>query len=913
MALVDAPLPPEWRQGGRPGARRSLFRDLYLDTADDSLRRRGVACRLRISANDRRLLMLRIAGRQHGATAEPVARFASAVAASDAPGALRERSGVGRRLRAITDPERLVVRGDLEVERYSRVARRDWLRRPTVIVLYEQVTVRLGSASRSFQQLRICGMRDGVADVEALAVAFERAHGVKRIAADTRERAELLLKWMESEYMLSSISRAWPAPAAHNGDGRRESTSPFLNSELSLLEFNARVLAMAEDLTTPLAERLRFLAILASNLDEFFMVRVAGLLQARHEQIEEVRGGEAAASRQAQLDVIALRASSLVARQYRCYRGCMAELGSFGTRVLSWEEVDDRGRALLRERFREEIYPALTPMALTLAPGHPFPRPSHLSLSLAVVLLDAHGGAPRLACVQIPAMLPRIVVLPGSSDLVLIEDVVRANLDLLYPRARVEQAYAFRATRAGDLTLDEDAADDLLEAVDAAARLRGDNEVVRVEVDRGMPLMIRELVLNELRDELESSRPPGHADVYEVDGPLDLRFLHELPMPPDPALRFHPFEGRSPVSERESLWEAIAARDILVHHPFEPFDATVLRFFRDAALDPDVVSIRTTLYRTGDRSPVVEALRDAAARGKQVAAFVELKARFEEERNVAATRSLEDAGGHVVYGLVGLKNHAKVALVVRREGGRLRRYVHVGTGNYNAVTARQYTDLSLFSAAEPLCEDVTELFNALTGTSRPPDRLTHGALVAPEQLLPAVLELIEREAGHARAGIRSGIRMKLNGVSHPEVVRALYGASQAGVPITLVVRGICTLRPGVAGLSESIRVIAIVGRLLEHSRIYEFTNGGDVEYLIGSSDLRPRNLRRRVELLVPVRDTGATARLARLLDLYQDDPTAWDLGPDGEYTARRAPGTGTQDRLIAELDAAVSAGPGSPR
>lgn len=909
LELVDAPLPVDGRVGAEPRAARTFFRDLHLDTPDESLRARGISCRLRIGANDRRRLLLDVADRRDGARAS-VEHHESRVGSAEVSDAVREATAVGRRLRAFVDPARLRVRADLEIERYVRVARRDWLGRPRMVLLFEQVTVRHGTSARSFQQIRIRARRASPRDVEALARAYEQRHGLRRSTADTRTRADLLLKWMEAEGGLATLSRDWPVsalvPPRTAIDGATE-VQPLLNSEISLLEFNVRVLAMAEERTAPVGERLRFLAIVSSNLDEFFAVRVAGLRDATRELAEEQ--GEQDLSRQAQLALVSSRAAALVARQYRCHRDCITALAAAGVRVRAWTELDASQREGLRAYFREEIYPALTPLAMTLAPGHPFPTPPHLSLSLAVVLLDRHGAAPRLACVELPRDVPRVVEVPGSPDAILVEEIVRANLDVLYPHASVEQAYAYRATRGADLALDEDA-DDLRQAVDEARRQRGANAVVRVEVERAMPLVIRDLVLAELRAE----SPPGalplsHADLYEIDGPLDLRHLTALPVPAAERCRDLEIPGES--ADSEPLWAAIREHDLLFHHPFDPFAETVERVFRDAARDPDVVSVKTTLYRTGDDSPIVEALRDAAAAGKQVAAFVELKARFEEERNVASTRAIEEAGGRVVYGLVGLKNHAKVTLIARREGGRLRRYVHVGTGNYNAVTARQYTDLSLFSADERLAEEVSRFFNDLTGTSHPPERLAHGALVAPTQLLPAILERIDREAEHARAGRPAGIRLKLNGLSHPEVIRALYRASQAGVSVDLVVRGVCTLRPSVPGLSDRIRVVAIVGRLLEHSRIYHFTNGGDAEYLIGSSDLRPRNLRRRIELLVPVRDARGRALLDRLLDLYLDDPAGWELLPSGEYARRHGEGPSTQERLLREAAARGVSAPGT--
>ncbi len=674
----------------------------------------------------------------------------------------------------------------------------------------------------------------------------------------------------------------------------------FLNPELSLLAFQERVLALAESADTPLGERLRFLAIVSSNLDEFYMVRMAGLRAGARK-----RGGthgEDGQTRPQQLAEITARLADITARQARCLAACLGELAAAGLRLRTWRELTDAQRAEMREMFRDEHYAALTPMAMTSSPGHPLPRLQHHTLSLAVVFRRADDGKLHYAEVELPRDTPRFLRVPfaESPDLIALEDVMRGNLDLLYPHEQIENAYVFRVTRAAELALDEENAEDLLDAVAAATQQRPYNPAVRLEVERGMPPRLRELLIEDLsREKAPGSGPAPVIDlslVQEIDGMVDLRSLHDLPLPPNPALHYRSLAAREVVPRGRPMREAIAERDLLVHHPFEDFAGSVVRFLREAALDPAVAAIKITLYRVGNPSPVIDALLDAAARGKSVVAFVELKARFDEESNVTWARALEDAGGRVVYGLVGLKNHAKVALVVRRENDQLRRYVHVGTGNYNARSGAQYTDLSLFTCDIALADDASALFNYLTGSSHPPRELKSGALVAPRQLLPAMLDLIEREAAHARAGRPAGMTCKLNGLSDPEVVRALYAASGAGVPIDLVVRGLCTLRPGVKKQSEHIRVISVVGRFLEHSRIYRFHNGGSPEYFIGSADLRSRNLRRRVELLVPVRDADNRARLDEILAGYLEDETAWDLGPDGTYT-RRAGRAGAQDRF----------------
>ncbi|MGH7718115.1 MAG: polyphosphate kinase 1, partial [Gemmatimonadaceae bacterium] len=591
--------------------------------------------------------------------------------------------------------------------------------------------------------------------------------------------------------------------------------------------------------------------------------------------------------------------ASLTARQARCVRACADTLAEHGTRIRSWADLDEAQRAEMRTYFRESIHPGLTPIAMTLSPGHPLPHFPHLTLSLAFVLLGRDGSPARFAELELPDSVPRFVPLTprgATRDVVPLEEVVRANLDVLYPEASVEHAALFRVTRGGDLGLDERGARDLLEAVAEATRRRPRNAVVRVEVEAGMPAALRHALVEDLRRERTDDGPSiAEDDLQDVDGLLGLRCLDELPLPDGAGVEFPPFRGSRPVPRGTAMLDAVRERDLLVHHPFERFAATVVRFLEEAAVDPDVVALKITLYRIGDPSPIAAALLEAARRGKSVVAFVELQARFDEERNVSWARALQEAGGRVVYGLVGFKTHAKVALVVRREAGKLRTYVHAGTGNYTVRSALHYTDLSLFSAAPALAADATELFNALTGSSSPPRRLAHGALIAPHQLLPAVLDLIGREAAHARAGREARITLKVNGLADADVARALYRASQAGVTVELVVRGICTLRPGVPGMSERIRVSSTVGRFLEHSRIFRFANGGDPRYYMGSADLRPRNLRRRVELLVPVLDRACQAELDRILELYVRDPRAWELTPSGAYVRRAAADEGAAE------------------
>ena len=669
-------------------------------------------------------------------------------------------------------------------------------------------------------------------------------------------------------FAVAARSRLFPELTADGPMAARAEVPPeavpadLLDPAASQLEFNVRVLAMAEDERTPLLERLRYLAIVSANLDELYMA-----------DAEEVP---------------AARAEAILTRQRACIERVLAELAARGHRIRDWDSLGPHERDVLRTRFRREFFPVLTPRAITTSPGHPFPLIPSLTLSMAVALQGEATGPLHFAYLRLPSALPRFIELPEGGDLVPIEEIVTANLATLYPGRRVEEVALFRVTRAGDLELEEAGAGDLLQALEEELDQRTINPVVRLELQPGTSEVLRSLLTQELRFETGHDAPVGELIVHETPGlmaPGDLRRLTTLPLTGG---LFPAFVGRDPVGAEASLWTRLRAGDLLVHQPYEDFGATVLRLLRESAEDPDVVALKMTLYRAGESSPIVEALIRAAEAGKEVAVFVELKASYDEARNIGWVRQLERAGAQVVYGLVGLKNHAKVALVVRREDGRIRRYVHVGTGNYNAATARLYTDLGLLSADPALGDDLSDLFNQLTGSSRAPGAALRRLLVAPEHLLPGLLERIEREADHARSGRPGRIRAKLNGLDDPEVIRALYDAAQAGVEIDLVVRGLCTLKPGVAGLSERIRVRSIVGRFLEHARIYHFGNGGADEYLIGSADWRSRNLRRRVEVVASVLDPGCRARLDTILARELEDPSAWELHADGSYHQVRA-------------------------
>ena len=880
--------------------RASSHRDLYLDTDDDVLRARGVVCRLRVGARLPHRLTL-VVGHDEPERIEATVREATADAALAADTAVR------RRLLSMVDPSALRVRVELVVDRMTRAVNPDLLLRRRAEMHFDRITIRRDAETRTLFQLCAHHRRGSASEFTRLVEELEREHDLVGAEGDRRGLAELLLRWMRPSPESSAfVSSDHEASFVADADAVPEMLSP----ELSLLAFQRRVLAIAEDATTPLRERLRFLGIVTSNIDEIYMVRMPELRQAAAARHNGARArGLDGLTPGDRLDRVEHEIASIVEAQARCAVECLKTAEALGVRILHWSALAPEQQASLRSRCRDEIYPELTPLAMTLSPGHPLPHLPHLGLSLAVVFRRGAGSEAHLAELELPRDTQRLLPVPGRPLAVIpVEEVLRANVDLLYPNARVDGAHLFRVTRAGDLELDERNADDLLSAVSEATERRPYNPAVRVEVERSMPPAVGELVLENLRREA-IGRSDGAlvGEVEVVHGLLDLRCLADLPLPDDPALCYPPLAVRSSIDATRPVIDQIADGDILVHHPFDDYEATVVRFLREAAADPHVTTIKITLYRAGDPSAVVDALLAAAHAGKKVAALVELKARFDEEHNVGWARALETAGAHVVYGFVGLKVHAKIALVVRREGATLRRYAHVGTGNYNTRSGRQYTDLSLFSASEALTCDVADLFNALTGSSRPPEGLTRGALVAPVQLLPSVLELIEREARHARAGKTSGIRIKVNGLSDAEVVRALYRASEAGVRVELVVRGICTLRPDVAGRSDTVRVVSVVGRFLEHSRIYRFENAGEPEYYIGSSDLRPRNLRRRVELLVPVLGDAHRQQLDHVLDLYLNDGTAWALRADGRYVRSASGGPSAQETLATAVDVTPSA------
>jgi polyphosphate kinase len=664
-------------------------------------------------------------------------------------------------------------------------------------------------------------------------------------------------------------------------EDRLKDRSLYFNREISWLAFNRRVLEEGIDTGWPLLERLKFLCIYHSNLDEFFMIRVSGL----HEQLEaslseRSADGLSPTEQLKAIGEIVRRDGEIATRALN--EDVLPKLAEKGVRVVRWDAIEAEQRKDLTAYFENVVFPILTPLAFD--PAHPFPFLSNLSLSLAVELSERDDSRPNFARVKVPPSLPRLQPVggEGSSLFILLEDLIEAHLPHLFPGMKIRGASAFRVTRDADMEIREDEAGDLLRSVVANVRRRRFGAAIRLEVDNRCPDRVRQLLRNQL--ELEPD------DVYETVGPLGVSDLLSLLRLDRPDLKDTPCVAAagSLYSTPGSAFDAIRKGDILLHHPYDSFDP-VMRFLEDAADDPDVLAIKMTLYRTGTDSPIVAALARASENGKQVAVLVELQARFDEEKNIQWAQSLERAGVHVAYGVEGLKTHAKIALVVRREGNSMRRYVHVGTGNYNRVTSKIYTDLGLFSARPEFGHDASELFNVLTGFSKRTKykRFT----VAPFSLHEKVLALIAREEEKARAGRPSSIIAKMNSLVDANVIRALYRASGAGVPITLAVRGICCLRPGVPSVSDNVSVSSVVGRFLEHSRCFSFGVGEEEEIYISSADWMPRNFFRRVELMVPILDEKAREKIRQeVLDpLVKDNSRARDLGADGEYRRRTPP------------------------
>jgi polyphosphate kinase len=659
----------------------------------------------------------------------------------------------------------------------------------------------------------------------------------------------------------------------------------YFNRELSWLQFNARVLELAEEDSIPLLERVKFCAIVSSNLDEFFMVRVAGL----HDQIEAGIETPLQDGRTPRATLVEARrvVREHIDRHSRCLElDLRPALAHHGIRIVSVDDVDEDERRALAERFRRQIFPVLTPLAVGL--GRPFPYISNLSLSLGVLVRDPVTAVETFARVKVPKeMLPRFVPTGDGYTFVPLEELIAKHLDQLFPGMEIVDYDVFRVTRDADFTV-SDEADDLLQAVEDELRRRRFGDVVRVEVGAGMSPAIREQITGSL--EVDDQ------DVFDVPGLLDLEDLWDIVSVPGYAeLRDPPWTPvtqprlQGDEAEQPDVLAAMRRGDILLHHPYDSFATSVERFVEQAVADPDVLAIKQTVYRTSDDSPLVPALIRAAERGKQAVCLVEIKARFDERANVQWARSLEEAGVHVVYGLPSLKTHAKCLLVIRREGDGVRHYVHVGTGNYHPKTARLYTDFGLLTCDEKVGADVADMFNFLTGFARP--GAYRRVLVAPAHMRAGILEEIERTVAAHKEGRSARIRMKMNSLVDRACIQALYRAAQAGVPIDINTRGICCLRPGVPGVSENIRVVSIVGRFLEHSRIYAFERDGECTLYIGSADLMPRNLDTRVELLAPVLDEALRADLVDTLDrCFADNTNAWDLQEDGTWVRRQVDG-----------------------
>ena len=683
---------------------------------------------------------------------------------------------------------------------------------------------------------------------------------------------------------LSTTSPNSVHPPPREGEGDLRAPQLYLNRELSWLEFNARVLAEAESESVPLLERLKFHAIVTSNLDEFFMVRVAGLKQKLTGEVGEVNPD--GMSVYDQLARISERVHEMALRQSEALKDHLfPALAEQGYAWLKPDELPQEQLAALDERFHKDVFPVLTPIAID--PGHPFPHVRNRSLNLGVMFSRDGSGDVNFGVVQVPTMLPRLLMVGAvtlkngtvaPNAFVLLEDIIARHVDMIFPGVRLKGVYAFRVTRNFDIEIDEEEAEDLLQQIQQELRRRERGNAVRLEVsgeytEASLAKLVKALKLDPERDVYRTTAVLNVPDLLQLVSREERRSLRDEPYAPLQV---------PPLRETDDIFATIREGDILLHHPYESFDPIVDLVSR-AADDPDVLAIKQTLYRAGGDSPIVKALARAAEAGKQVTAIVELKARFDEESNIVWARTLEQSGVHVVYGLMGLKTHAKCLLIVRRERSGLRRYVHLSTGNYNTGTARHYTDVSLLTCRPSMGEDASSLFNLLTGYSAPAK--WNSLIVAPLGLHEAVLGLIAREAEHARHGKPARIVAKMNSLVDEDVIEALYRASQAGVSIALLIRGICCLRPGVPGVSETIEVRAIVDRYLEHGRIFRFSNGGREEVYISSADWMPRNFHRRVEVMVPIEDAALRQKLSDQLELQLlDNVKSWRLESDGRYT-----------------------------
>jgi polyphosphate kinase len=713
------------------------------------------------------------------------------------------------------------------------------------------------------------------------------------------------------------------SPTTDRSDLNLADPQYYISRELTWLEFNARVLHEAMDERTPLIERLKFMAIFSSNLDEFFMVRIAAIAQQIEAKVSQLTPDGRTPTEQ--LTITSAQVQQLVTQQHQHFetvlRPAMLEQGIY---LLDYFDLNQEQCSYLQSYFEEQIFPVLTPLAVD--PGHPFPYISNLSLNLAVVIKHPETGEELFARVKVPKVLPRFINLPAelqqsdrTSPLQIdrdkfpiwtgipLEQLIAHNLETLFPGMNIQDCFTFRVTRDADISVAEDEADDLLLAIeDGLSKRRKGGSPVRIEVDSAMPNQIRQM----LTEELEVT----DRDIYEVNGMLGLGDLMSFLALPVPELKDPPWNAIVPGYLRRlkasedsgNFFNLIAQKDFLVHHPYQSFSDTVERFINCAATDSKVLAIKMTLYRTTGDSNILKALIKAAENGKQVSVLIELKARFDEQNNINLARMLEQAGVHVVYGLVGLKTHTKVVLVVRREDEKIRRYVHIGTGNYNAKTSKLYTDVGLFSCRPELGADLTDLFNYLTGYSQ--QRSYRKLIVSPVNARESFERLIQQEIDHCHAGKTGRIVAKMNALVDPKTIANLYRASQAGVSIDLIIRGMCCLRPGVPGVSENIRVISIIGRFLEHSRIYYFHNGGDATIFIGSADWMARNLDRRVEAIVPIEDPDISNDLQEILGIMlADNRQAWDMQSDGTYKQRRPqPGTEAQSTQQILMEMAVS-------
>ncbi|WP_280667787.1 MULTISPECIES: RNA degradosome polyphosphate kinase [unclassified Kitasatospora] len=669
----------------------------------------------------------------------------------------------------------------------------------------------------------------------------------------------------------------------------------FLDRERSWLAFNERVLELAEDPQIPLLERTKFLAIFASNLDEFFMVRVAGLKRRIATGVAQ-RSASGLQPREV-LDLIWTKSRELMARHAAAFQQeVLPDLAAEGIGLVRWAELSDKEKARLHTLFRAHIFPVLTPLAVD--PAHPFPYISGLSLNLAVVVRNPVSGHKHFARVKVPQSLSRFLE-ASAQRYVPLEDVMGAHLEELFPGMEVLAHHAFRVTRNEDLEVEEDDTENILKALEKELMRRRFGPPVRLEVEESIDPYILDLLIRELNI--------TEAEVFPLAGPLDLTGLFGIADLDRPELKYTKFvagtaRGLTDVesASQPDIFAAMREREVLLHHPYDSFSTSVLAFLEQAAADPNVLAIKQTLYRTSGDSPIVDALIDAAESGKQVLVLVEIKARFDEQANIKWARKLEESGCHVVYGLIGLKTHSKLSLVVRQEGDLLRRYAHVGTGNYHPKTARMYEDLGLLTADPQVGADLSDLFNRLSGYSR--HESYRRLLTAPRSLRDGLISRINREIEHQRAGRPASVRIKVNSIVDEAVIDALYRASRAGVPVDVWVRGICAVRPGVAGLSENIRVRSILGRFLEHSRIFIFGNGGDPEVWFGSADMMHRNLDRRIEALVRLVDPGHRAELSGLIDLGMSEDTAsWHLGSDGAWTRHSQDTDGHRLRDVQEL------------